>query len=187
MKNLRALRLRNYPVREEETVRCTILEAATATCAAPTFFDPVEIKDVGVTLHDGALKSNNPVEEIVSEIDAEFNEKPIHCVVSIGTGVSKDEGLGRSLVTVAKACIEIATDTEDTHYKLKERECREGGRLRKRYFRFNVDQGLQDVGLAEWEAMDNIWGITRTYMDRHKEETSECIQCLRQGQEAGTS
>lgn len=187
MKNLRALRLRNYSLTTEDAVRCTILEAATATSAAPTFFDPVKIKDVGVTLYDGALKHNNPVEEVVSEIDAEFRDKSIGCLVSIGTGVSKDENLGRSLITVAKACGKIAVDTEDSHYRFKLRECSDGGRLRDKYFRFNVDQGLQGVGLAEWDAMDDMWAVTRTYMDRQKEAALECVRCLTNLDETNTT
>ena len=158
MKNSRALQLLNYSIPSEDAVRCTILEAATATSAAPTFFDPVKIKDVGVTLYDGALKHNNPVEEVVSDIDAELRDKSIICLVSIRTGFSKDENLGRSLITVARACGNCAMDTEDSHYRFKLRECSDGGRLRDKYFRFYVDQGLQGVGLAEWDAMDDMWG-----------------------------
>ena len=142
-----ALRLRSFAIKTEEGTHCTVVEAAQATSAAPTFFDPVTIKGLGATLYDGALKSNNPVEELVSEIDAEFADRPIGCIISIGTGVSKSEKLGKSLVTIAKVCADIAMDTENTHERFRDRECGTDGRFCGKYFRFNVEQGLQGVGL----------------------------------------
>lgn len=180
MENSRPLRLRSYAVSSEESVRCTIVEAARATSAAPTFFDPIELKGVGVTLRDGAFRANNPIQELISEIESEFSDWQISCVVSIGTGVQVDEKFERSLTSIAKRCSKIATDTEEAHRQFKERECKPGGRFRDKYFRFNVSQGLQGIGLEEWKEMDSMWSKTYTYMVDIREELGSCVNCLQE-------
>lgn len=163
----------------EESIGCSIVDAARATSAAPTFFDPLEIKTVGVTLRDGALKANNSILKLISEIDAEFSDWSIACIVSIGTGVSKIEKFGNSLVSVAEMCSKIATDTEDSHRQFRDRECKIGGRFRGKYFRFNVNQGLQGVGLEEWKEMKTMWSKTYDYMRDIREDLTNCILCLK--------
>ena len=81
-----ARRLRTY--NESTTGRCTIVEAARATSAAPTFFEPVEIMINGTKERfvDGALGFNNPVMELYSEAKTIFPSRSIDCIVSLGTG-----------------------------------------------------------------------------------------------------
>jgi Patatin-like phospholipase len=109
MANVKPLRLRSYTVLSEEPINCTIVEAARATSAAPTFFDPVRINN-GATLRDGGMLNNNPIEELVNEVTTrrEFRDKEISCIVSIGTGMLKQNILGDSLAIVAKNCAKIA-------------------------------------------------------------------------------
>lgn len=180
MENSRPLRLRSYTVNSEEVIGCTIVDAARATSAAPTFFDPIEFKNVGVTLRDGAFRANNPIQELISEIESEFSDWRITCIVSIGTGVHADEKFGRSLSSIAKSCSKIATDTEELHRQFKERECKPDGRFRAKYFRFNVSQGLQGVGLEEWKEMESMWSKTYAYMRDIREELDNCVNCLRE-------
>jgi hypothetical protein len=180
MENSRPLRLRSYTISSEESVRCTIVDAARATSAAPTFFDPIELKGVGVTLRDGAFRANNPIQELISEIESEFSDWQISCIVSIGTGVQADEKFEKSLTSIAKRCSKIATDTEEVHRQFKERECKPGGRFRDKYFRFNVSQGLQGIGLEEWKEMDSMWSKTYTYMVDIREELGNCVNCLQE-------
>jgi hypothetical protein len=54
----------------------------------------------------------------------------------------------------------------------------------KRYFRFNVEQGLQDVGLAEYKEQGVIESATDEYL-RHIQQKSrvrDCVLNLRQKQ-----
>ena len=46
-----------------------------------------------MTLRDGALRNNNPVMELMDELETEFGarDSDIACIVSIGAGVSKTE------------------------------------------------------------------------------------------------
>src|ERR1700761_3030513 len=59
------VRLRSYSLPEEPNIRTTICEAALATSAATTFFEPVNIDDRSFA--DGALGANNPVDEVEGE------------------------------------------------------------------------------------------------------------------------
>jgi len=180
MQNSKPLRLRSYGVSNEESLKCTIVQAARATSAAPTFFEPVKL-DVGVTLRDGGLLNNNPLDELISEVTTkrEFSGKQIACIVSLGTGIMKPKIQGDRLAAVAQSCVDIATNTETTHKKFKERECGAGGRFRNKYFRFNVAQGVQDVTLEEWQAMDDMWVLTYEYLTTIEEELSGCVTHLR--------
>lgn len=144
----------------------TVWQAARATTAAPGFFEPLPFENT-TTLRDGALRNNNPIMEVMREIETEFGyrDADIDCIVSIGTGVSKTEFFRDDLVSVAKACGTIATDTEATETLFRSIYATPGKLLHERYFRLEVDQGLQDMGMEEWKSMHNIWSITTTYLN----------------------
>ena len=50
----------------------------------------------------------------------------------------------------------------------------------KRYYRFNVDQGLQDVGLAEYQEQGLIEAATEGYLNHQvvRFQVRDCIQNL---------
>ncbi|EIM79536.1 uncharacterized protein STEHIDRAFT_69307 [Stereum hirsutum FP-91666 SS1] len=79
-------------------------------------------------------------------------------------------------IDVAKALAGIATDTEKTHEHLQRR-------FKSRpnlYFRFNVDQGLQDVTLDEWNKMGAVKGHTQMYLGSEavKASLEEAVKVL---------
>ena len=88
------VRLKNYTLQHDPnpTVLPTITQAAMATSAAVSFFDPVVIGHR--TYLDGGLGSNNPVDEVEDEAceiwcrDAGITElqRRTKCFLSIGTG-----------------------------------------------------------------------------------------------------
>jgi predicted acylesterase/phospholipase RssA len=142
-----------------------VWQAARATSAAPTFFDPLEIENIA-TLRDGGLLNNNPINEVIPEIQTEFDDRGISCLVSIGTGVSKTESFGYGLISIAKACKNIATDTEKAELTFRNSYAASPKQsLHDRYFRFEVEQGLQDIGMEEWKKMKQIWTATTSYLD----------------------
>ena len=59
------IRLRDYILPEESSITATICQAALATSAATTFFEPVSIGNR--TFADGGLGANNPVDEVEGE------------------------------------------------------------------------------------------------------------------------
>jgi hypothetical protein len=86
----------------------------------------------------------------------------IRCLVSIGTGVPSMKPFGKNMIAVAKTLIDISTQTENTAKLFME----EYGDLdeQSKYFRFNVTDGLEKVGLEEDKKMHDIAAATRRYV-----------------------
>lgn len=59
------VRLRSYSLPDEPNIPATICQAALATSAATTFFEPVAIGNRSFA--DGGLGANNPVDEVEGE------------------------------------------------------------------------------------------------------------------------
>jgi hypothetical protein len=173
--------LRSYRLPHEPEIPATIVQAALATSAATTFFDHVDIGNR--CFADGALGANNPVEEV--EVEAtniwclETGElKPlVRCFVSIGTGnpgkeVFKDNIAGFLRDTIAK----IATETENTEKRFVAKWAKH--LAEKRYFRFNVEQGLQRIGLHEYKKKGIIEAVTESYLT-HTTQKIRVHDCVR--------
>src|SRR5436190_12860203 len=79
-----AVLFRSYAVDGTE-IQCTILEAARATSAAPTYFPEMHID--GNLYVDGGIGYNNPSEEAIREARRIWPKREIGCLVSIGTGL----------------------------------------------------------------------------------------------------
>jgi len=76
---------------DEETRDVSILEAARATSAAPTYFPAmnVHLKSKEMLAVDGGIAANNPAELAYFDIEKKFgNSKKIN-LISLGTGVEK--------------------------------------------------------------------------------------------------
>lgn len=181
------IRLRSYALSEEPEIPATILEAALATSAATTFFEPVLI---GVRQFvDGGLGANNPVEEVEGEASNIWCPKErdikasVKCFVSIGTGSPGKRAIEDKLIKfVSKTLVDIATETEKTERNFITRWAQSFDS--KRYFRFNVDQGLQDVELAEYKKEGRIEAATHDYLThpQQKSRMGDCIDNLWQKQ-----
>ncbi|VUC23726.1 unnamed protein product, partial [Clonostachys rosea] len=141
---------------------CRIWEAARATSAASGFFDPVDIGNE--TFVDGATGCNNPVEEVWREANSIWSDlsQRIQCVVSIGTGKHGPRPFGDDPRQIMKTLIKTATETEVTERRFSENHVMYG--LDGRYFRFNVDQGLQNIKLDDVEKLDTVQKATELYL-----------------------
>ncbi|KAF1955434.1 hypothetical protein CC80DRAFT_536030 [Byssothecium circinans] len=128
------VRLRSYSLPNKPSIRATICEAALATSAATTFFNPISIGDR--TFADGGFGANNPADE-------------------------------------------IATETEATEKKFIARWAKHFDE--KRYFCFNVEQGLQNIGLEEYKKKGAIEAASEGYLTHmaQKFRVRDCIQNLR--------
>lgn len=164
--------------------KASICEAARATSAATTYFDPVCIS--GRKYADGALRANNPVDEVEDEASniwcAETgNIKPlVKCFISIGTGNPGKKALEDNIFKfVSKTLPALATQTEHTEKRFIAKWRQQYDE--KRYFRFNVDQGMQDVGLEEYQEQGLIEAATHGYLDHQAVafQVRDCIQNLR--------
>ncbi|KAF2192161.1 kinase subdomain-containing protein, partial [Zopfia rhizophila CBS 207.26] len=180
-------RLRSYTLPDERDIPATICEAALATSAATGFFDPVSIG--ARQFVDGAFGANNPVDEVEGEAAniwcSETGDlKPlVKCFVSIGTGNPGKKAIEDNMFKfLSKSLVGIVTETEDTERKFVARWAKHFDQ--KRYFRFNVDQGLQDVGLAEYKEQGRVEAATDEYL-RHQTQkfrVRDCVQNLQRKQ-----
>jgi predicted acylesterase/phospholipase RssA len=67
------VRLRDYTLPDESNIPATIYQAALATSAATTFFEPAIIGNR--TFADGGLGANNPVNEVEGEKNKRLSGK----------------------------------------------------------------------------------------------------------------
>ena len=181
------VRLRSYSLTDETSIPATICQAALATSAATSYFDPV---DIGARrFADGGLGANNPVDEVEGEASniwcAETGDlKPlVKCFISIGTGNPGKKAIEDNVLGfLSRTLVGIATQTEETEKKFiaKWRQHFD----EKRYFRFNVDQGLQDIGLVEYQQQGAIEAATDGYINHQAQKfrARDCVLNLKQKQ-----
>ena len=180
------VRLQSYSLPDELNIRAgaTICQAALATLAATTFFEPVSIGDR--TFADCSLGANNPVDEVEGEASNIWCPKTrdlkplVKCFISIGTGNPGKRAFEESMIKyLGQTIVDIATETENTEKKFIARWADHFDN--KRYYRFNVDQGLQNVGLDEYKKKGAIEAATEGYLNHteRKFRVRDCIQNLR--------
>jgi predicted acylesterase/phospholipase RssA len=160
---------RSYRAPINKTFDCTIWEAARATSAAPTFFKSIVIGEPGATQPyiDGGIGLNNPTLQVIDEAQSIFSDRRVACIVSIGTGQAKTieipkPGPFQQVVPLdfVNAVISIATECEMTSEAMVQRF----QNTQNFYFRFNVEQGLQEVKMAQWDRLDKVAAHTKRYL-----------------------
>lgn len=149
-----------------------IWQACRATTAASSFFEPITIGrnqstcQTGMVFLDGATRANNPIVKLWEEAATVFGddfENRLQLALSIGTGVPEMRAFGIGLASVARTLVRIATETEDTNCDF-ERAHRALVRD-DRFFRFNVEVGLGNVGLEEAKRQARIRAATHRYLE----------------------
>jgi len=143
---------------------CMIWEAIRATSAAPTFFDPIQIQDEMFV--DGGFGCNNPVNFVYDEAREMWPDREIGCIISLGTGMPRvlslqnptlfDTRFPKNWVQVLER---TATECDTAHQDMLRKK-----ELRGKYFRFNVQQGLQGVSLMEWQKLGETASLTEAYL-----------------------
>ncbi|KAB8212947.1 phospholipase [Aspergillus novoparasiticus] len=178
------VRLRSYSLPHEPNIRATICQAALATSAATTFFEPVNIGDRSFA--DGGLGANNPVDEVEGEAsniwcpETGDLKRLVKCFISIGTGNPGKQAFEDSIFKfLRQTLVQIVTETENTERRFIARWARHFDE--KRYFRFNVEQGLQEIGLEEYKKKGAIEAVTEGYITHiaQKFRVRDCIQNMR--------
>ncbi|KAF5584088.1 calcium-independent phospholipase A2-gamma [Fusarium pseudocircinatum] len=159
-------RFRSY-TSHKSFLNATICQAARATFAAMTSFNPVSIG--GMKFVDGVLGANNPadqVEEEAREIRCPTTgdlQPLVKCFISIGTGklqtYSIEDRADKFIATLAKMATDVER-TEETSLKRWRQHLDRGS-----VFRFNVDQGLQTVGVKEYKKKGEIQAATYKYLN----------------------
>jgi hypothetical protein len=125
---------------------------------------------VGEEFVDAGLGCNNPVRYLIQEAIQEFGpERHVSCILSIGTGkpkvaAFKKPSLGqRALPTeLIGVLAKMATDTEAEAQTMASRY----QHCSNLYHRLNVDDGLGEILLQEWEALGDVKTYTHAYLGR---------------------
>lgn len=177
---LQITRLRTYTVTNEDNVPATICEAALATAAATRFFEPVTIDNRQYV--DGAFGANNPIEQVEEEAadiwcPTTRELKPlVKCIVSVGTGSPGLRALDDNIFQfLTKTLVRMATKPEGVERRFVARWNKEF--TEKRYFRFSVEQGLQDVHMDDYSKQDLIQSSTYDYL-HHGSQKSRIQDCI---------
>ncbi|KAE8365962.1 acyl transferase/acyl hydrolase/lysophospholipase [Aspergillus caelatus] len=171
-------------------------EAARATSAAPTFFPPMEIAtDNGVKhkLIDAALGANNPVGWLWNEVLSVFGAgRPIDCILSIGTGIPKNQVFGESVKGAITGLGSAITNSELANILFRtliDAYAPESRRMK--YFRLNVGREIEDwpenakeeenEELAEMDSIKQIGGFierTEQYIKEQEPRIRRCANTL---------
>ena len=180
--------LRTYESPKETSIPCKVWEAARATSAAPTFFKRIEIGPMNraTPFVDGGLGRNNPTAQVLEEAEVVYPTHQVACVISIGTGQANTVDLPnpnffeRNVVPIGviQAVVAISTDCEETAQQMEKRFKHWPGT----YFRFNVEQGLQNVKLGDWEKLGQVADLTEHYMRLEEVDRKLCraVQVLQE-------
>jgi hypothetical protein len=139
---------------------CSVWQAACATCAAAT---AGHIHIGGHWYADEATGLNNPVEAVLEEAESIWPDAKwsIQCIVSIGPGVPELEGSRDNLEEVVET-LKLISETEETERRFYRNQKLLG--LDNRYFRYNIQRGLGEIGLEEHNKFDVIEAGTQCYL-----------------------
>ena len=149
----------------------TIWEACRATSAASSFFDSIFLGPYREEFVDGATGANNPVWELWNQAQLVWGPEPVEgrikCLVSIGTGILKLNPFQDDLFHIGKTLLAIATETEQTAERFQQDKTHLDNT--DRYYRFNVNRGMDEVGLEESNKKNEIAAVTRRYVNSQGE------------------
>ena len=171
--------LRSYDSRKEPAIEpnCTIWQAGRATSAIGLAFKPIKIGQSA--FHDEGAGKYNPSPQILEE--AAVNEWPgrdVGVFVSIGTGKRPGdtnnkqhewwEGfVGSSVGNFAEARRRLMAkieECEDTHIDMLNNHLAKRGVSRDNYCRLNVEVGVGEFGMNEWDRLSEMSTGTRRYL-----------------------
>ncbi|KAH7337635.1 hypothetical protein B0J17DRAFT_663689 [Rhizoctonia solani] len=177
---------RSYQAHSNPAPDCALWEAICASMAHPDLFKSVDIGKHPLTQSfvDGGIGCNNPLAHVLAETRTIYPNRHIASIVSLGAGhtsttqIPEPIRLHWALPTNAILAMKnIATDSERVAQEMALRF----QKTSNVYFRFNVDQGLQEVKLGEWERLSEVMAHTLVYTSRVEvnqrlEHTAEAIK-----------
>lgn len=154
-------------------------EAARAISAAPLYFNQMKLSKSSLTFSDGGMLHNNPVDTVYHEARQIWPTRDIGIVVSIGTGIVETSGLKNKFRSMLDVTIKAMVDEQDQAQDFE--RSTDGQNLigMGKNFRFNVEQGLQKIGMENVSDNDaELRGHTERYLRSEgvKGLTERCVQ-----------
>ncbi|KAM6540262.1 hypothetical protein FALCPG4_001985 [Fusarium falciforme] len=123
---------------------CKIWEVVRATSATTTFFKSIKCGMDEIEFIDAGFGYNNPCDVLVGEAKQVFPDAQQILVVSIGTGMGNVVDIRNTRRSILGALQSMASNSSRVAREMAVRY-----RGSNDYFRFNVEQGLQDVTLSD--------------------------------------
>lgn len=165
---------RTYEHPYEPGIDPPIWQVARATCTISDFLDQISIDEVRYI--DCGMGVSNPVKVVLREADAIYVQRPLSCIISIGSGQAETIDIRRpswwkriAFGTISDGAIRavqaIATDCEADADDVHTRLCfKLGDKIDDHYIRFNADRGMQSVRLNKWERLGDVKALTMDYL-----------------------
>jgi predicted acylesterase/phospholipase RssA len=130
----------------------------------------VEFVDIEYSSAPKADSSKNPIRSVLSRLPGSK---------LLGKVKNTPSGLGE-VIKIGKACVAMSTSSDpvdDSVFKIA--NSRDPGH-RFPYYRFNVEKGMESIGLAEWKAKVRMGELTAQYMrtGQGQLKRNTCVQDL---------
>ena len=157
--------LRNFVVRQEQTIDIPISKALMATLATPPLFDSISVFKDAATFEyvGGDIALANPIRDIIAEARGTFGPgEQVACLLSLGCGdpgvvaIPKDSSLTAWNAFLSR----LATDSE----RIARLAGSQMGHL-ELYFRLSVNRGLEASSAVNTEKPKDIITQTLAYLD----------------------
>ncbi|KAH8834303.1 hypothetical protein DL96DRAFT_1491485 [Flagelloscypha sp. PMI_526] len=151
--------IRTYRSRKHRFEDCSIRAAILAATAVPPLFEPCNINGQS---YIAASQSGhcNPVETALSEAQAIFADGTVSCIISLGSGHPGHISLpSADFTSLAATAFKLSNDAEQKSQEVQSR-LNVGEKI---YFRFNVEQGMQEYQQADEQGYDSASAHTRAY------------------------
>lgn len=178
--------LRSYRSRKKPPpdFQCTIWQAGRATSATKLAFKPIQLgqsifldEGYGMTTLDKS-PTYNPAPQILDEaVTNEWPGREVGLFLSVGTGKRADssshmqsewwEGIAGGLGDFAEAKRKLMMKIhgcEKTHQDMISHHLERYGVKKDNYFRLNVDVGVGEYGMNEWDRLPQITESTQRYL-----------------------
>lgn len=121
----------------------SLIQAVKASCSAPTYFSPVTFKDK--LFVDGGFIYNNPTELAIFESNHLWKDREIECIVSIGSGLPKENQGAINMFSLFGEIVDICTNSNLIHQRvlsLLDYTCQ-----KPLYLRFNAPSPIGSIPL----------------------------------------
>ncbi|OTA70415.1 FabD/lysophospholipase-like protein [Hypoxylon sp. EC38] len=173
--------LRSYDSRKEPAPEydCKIWEAGRATCAIGLAFKPIKIGQT--VFHDDGAGTFNPSPYALDE--ATVNEWPgreVGVFISVGTGKRPKgtdqnqhvwyEGFMGEYAEARRKLVAKVEGCEAIHERMQKELLMKRGVNIENYYRFNVEIGVGEFAMNEWDRLGEISTGTKRYLARDAEQ-----------------
>ncbi|KAH6724669.1 acyl transferase/acyl hydrolase/lysophospholipase [Leptodontidium sp. MPI-SDFR-AT-0119] len=169
--------LRSYDSRKEPSPEfdCAIWQAGRATCATGLAFKPIQVGQ-SMFIDEGAGQYNPAPFALDEACVNEWPGRDIGVFVSIGTGKRPSgsdnnshlwyEGFMGEFAEARRRLISKIEGCEETHqYMVREGLAKRQVNI-ENYYRFNVEMGVGEFGMNEWNRLADISTGTRRYLGK---------------------